>query len=91
MTSVGMHEAKTRLSQLVQEVEAGGEVVITRHGRPVARLTRIEPRRRSDGFGSMRGKGTVEDLSWEAVLAGDAELLEMFGLAEPQTAEPRTE
>ncbi len=82
MTSVGMHEAKTRLSALVQEVEAGGEVVITRHGRPVARLLRVEPVDRSRGRGAMRGTAAVEDLTWEYFQEGDAEVLEMFGLDE---------
>jgi prevent-host-death family protein len=35
---VGILEAKTHLSKLIEEVRAGGEVVITRHGAPVARL-----------------------------------------------------
>ena len=38
MKHVGMFEAKTHLSSLVDEVERGREVVITRHGKPVARL-----------------------------------------------------
>lgn len=38
MTTVGILEAKTHLSALVDQVEAGQEVTITRHGRPVARL-----------------------------------------------------
>jgi antitoxin (DNA-binding transcriptional repressor) of toxin-antitoxin stability system len=38
-----MFEAKTNLSSLVEEVEKGGEVVITRHGKPVARLVRTTP------------------------------------------------
>ncbi|MDQ3371867.1 MAG: type II toxin-antitoxin system prevent-host-death family antitoxin [Actinomycetota bacterium] len=38
MIEVGMHEAKTTLSQLVERVHAGEDVVITRHGEPVARL-----------------------------------------------------
>ena len=33
-----MHEAKTKLSQLVQRAEAGEEIVIARNGKPVARL-----------------------------------------------------
>jgi prevent-host-death family protein len=40
---VGMFEAKTNLSALVEEVENGGAVVITRHGKPVAKLVRAEP------------------------------------------------
>jgi prevent-host-death family protein len=35
---VGIFEAKTHLSSLIDEVEKGREVVITRHGKPVARL-----------------------------------------------------
>lgn len=40
MKHVGMFEAKTRLSALVEEVEKGGQVVITRHGKPVVELVR---------------------------------------------------
>jgi prevent-host-death family protein len=38
MITVGTFEAKTHLSALLDKVEAGEEVVITRHGKPVARL-----------------------------------------------------
>jgi prevent-host-death family protein len=38
MKHVGIFEAKTHLSSLLGEVERGGEVTITRHGKPVARL-----------------------------------------------------
>jgi prevent-host-death family protein len=36
--TVNVHEAKTHLSKLLEQVEAGGEIVIARAGRPVARL-----------------------------------------------------
>ena len=36
--SVGVHEAKTHLSRLIEDVAAGDEVVITRRGEAVARL-----------------------------------------------------
>lgn len=39
---VNMHEAKTRLSQLVQKAEQGEEVLIARGGKPVARLVALE-------------------------------------------------
>jgi len=35
---VNVHEAKTRLSQLLAEVEGGQEVVVARNGTPVAKL-----------------------------------------------------
>ena len=38
MREVGVLEAKTHLSALLDEVEQGGELAITRHGRVVARL-----------------------------------------------------
>jgi prevent-host-death family protein len=44
MKHVGIFEAKTKLSDLVAEVEKGQEFVITRHGKPVARLVRAEQR-----------------------------------------------
>ncbi|MFT4046152.1 MAG: type II toxin-antitoxin system prevent-host-death family antitoxin [Solimonas sp.] len=41
MTEVGTLEAKNRLSSLLDEVLDGGEVIITRHGKPVAKLVAI--------------------------------------------------
>ena len=41
MPHVGMHEAKTKLSQLVERAEAGEDIVIQRNGKPVARLVPI--------------------------------------------------
>jgi prevent-host-death family protein len=63
-TTVNMHEAKTRLSQLVATVEAGEEVVIARAGKPVAKLTAITPRKRAKfGFakGSVKVRGDITD------------------------------
>jgi prevent-host-death family protein len=38
MTEVGAFEAKNKLSALLDRVEKGEEIVITRHGRPIAKL-----------------------------------------------------
>jgi prevent-host-death family protein len=38
---VSVHEAKTQLSRLLDLVQDGEEVVILRHGKPVARLTTV--------------------------------------------------
>ncbi len=53
-----MHEAKTQLSKLVERVEAGEEIVITRRGEPAVRLV---PERHDGGFASLAGawKGRV--------------------------------
>ena len=42
MHQVTVHEAKMHLSRLLREIVEGEEVVITRSGRPVARLVPIE-------------------------------------------------
>lgn len=44
MPVVNVHEAKTQLSRLLAQVEAGEEVVIARRGAPVARLVACKPR-----------------------------------------------
>jgi prevent-host-death family protein len=41
MPQIGAFEAKTHLSELLDRVEAGEELVIARHGRPVARLVPV--------------------------------------------------
>lgn len=42
MQILAIHEAKNNFSALLHAVEAGDEVVLTRHGKPVARLIREE-------------------------------------------------
>lgn len=39
---INVHEAKTHLSQLLDDVQAGEDLVIARAGKPVARLVRYE-------------------------------------------------
>ena len=38
MERIGIYEAKSRLSELIERAEKGGEVTITRHGKAVAKL-----------------------------------------------------
>jgi prevent-host-death family protein len=39
---VGAYEAKTHLSELLEKVEAGEEITITKHGSPVAKLVPVK-------------------------------------------------
>ena len=55
-TVVNVHEAKTHLSRILEEVEAGTEVVIARAGKPVARLVPFEPVPRRKRLGLLRGR-----------------------------------
>jgi antitoxin Phd len=49
MTQVSLSEARTQLSELVHQAEAGGPVYITRRGKPVAILLSAEEYRRLSG------------------------------------------
>ncbi len=60
MATVNVHEAKTQLSRLLAQVEAGEEVVIARNGKPVARLVPCEQRGRRR-FGSLRGRIKLDE------------------------------
>ena len=40
--TVGAYEAKTHLSELLEKVEAGEEIIITKHGTPVAKLVPVK-------------------------------------------------
>jgi prevent-host-death family protein len=49
MDGISLADAKARLSELIDRVEAGDTIDITRRGRPVARLTAVaRPRKRID-------------------------------------------
>jgi prevent-host-death family protein len=51
MGQYNVQEAKTRLSELLNQVENGEDVVIAKAGRPVARLVKIDrPHKRELGF-----------------------------------------
>jgi len=40
---IGIYEAKSKLSRLVEKAEAGEEVILTRRGRPVAKIVNVAP------------------------------------------------
>jgi prevent-host-death family protein len=60
MSTFTVHQAKTQLSKLLAEVEAGEEVVIARGSKPVARLVPFEPKTRRV-FGRLKGKIAIDD------------------------------
>jgi prevent-host-death family protein len=62
MALVNIHQAKTHLSQLLQEVEQGQEVVIARSGVPIARLVAWRaPAQPVAAPGAMRGRIQLAD------------------------------
>lgn len=61
MTQVNIHDAKTHLSKLIERASHGEEFIIARAGKPVARLTAIQPIERGRRFGAMKGKAVVDN------------------------------
>ena len=70
--SIGLFEAKTHLSELVSRVEAGEEIVITRHNKPVVRLVAMD--HSDDLNGAARQKAIADLLAFEPIDMGDASL-----------------
>ena len=61
MKQVNVHEAKTHLSRLIDEVEAGAEITIAKAGRPVAKLSPIQGKGRRRRLGMLDGKFRIPD------------------------------
>lgn len=59
--SVNIHEAKTNLSRLLVRVELGEEIVISRAGKPVARLAPMKPKSEGRRLGSAAGEFRTPD------------------------------
>jgi len=57
---VNMHDAKSNLSKLVEEAEAGEDVVLARAGKPVVRLVPVRPSRKRR-LGRWKGKVEMSD------------------------------
>lgn len=80
MDAVNMHEAKSRLSALVEAVESGreAEVVIARNGKPAARLVPIARPDVRARIGIAKGEFTMSD-DWDKY---DEEIAAMFNQGE---------
>ena len=64
---VTVHVAKTQLSRLIQAVENGDDVVISRRDVPVARLVPVVHRPKQRKFGAMKGRARVDDSFFESL------------------------
>lgn len=75
MATINIHEAKTHLSRLVEEVSAGEEITIAKAGKPVARLVALTTPRQIRKPGFLKGKIRIAR-DFDAPLS--AELLDAF-------------
>ncbi|HYQ05108.1 MAG TPA: type II toxin-antitoxin system prevent-host-death family antitoxin [Polyangiaceae bacterium] len=77
MRSVNVHEAKTQLSKLLEEVEAGERVIIARAGEPVAVLGPYKAAVRRRRLGLFAGQVTIRE-DFDELPADIAEALGMI-------------
>jgi prevent-host-death family protein len=60
-TVINIHEAKTHLSRIIEEVARGKAVIIGKAGKPMARLVPMTPEVRPKKLGTLKGKIRVSD------------------------------
>ena len=60
-TTINIHEAKTHLSKIVDDVAAGAEVIIAKAGKPMARLIPLETGLQPKKLGILKGQVKVPD------------------------------
>ena len=71
---VNTHEAKSRLSELIREAEAGTEVIVARNGQPVAKIVAWTPSAPAREPGAWAGQ-----VSYSAdVVGADPDIAELF-------------
>jgi prevent-host-death family protein len=69
---VNIRDARNRLTELVKRAEEGEEIVLTRHGRPTAKLVALAPTERALG----QAKGEIREIDkewWKAMTDEEAE------------------
>jgi prevent-host-death family protein len=70
--SIGAFDAKTRLGDLLDRVEHGEAITITRRGRPVARIVPVTPdgedaQRAAEELRGLRRANRLDGLDWKAM------------------------
>jgi len=79
MEIINIHEAKTRLSKLLQQVSRGEPFIIAKAGRPIAKVVSVE----SPGAGQVRRLGFLAgeiDVPDDFDRMGAGEIAESFGI-----------
>lgn len=79
MRQVNIHEAKTHLSQLLEDVARGDDIIIAKAGKPIARLVAIDNDTAPRPLGLLKGKIWIAD-DFDAPLP--EEILQSFGGSE---------
>ncbi|HWD80236.1 MAG TPA: type II toxin-antitoxin system prevent-host-death family antitoxin [Kribbella sp.] len=73
-----IHDAKTQLSRIIDRVEHGETVIISRAGHPVAKVVPLPAVRRRTGWGSLSGRIAWSD-DWDSPDTNEA-IADDFGM-----------
>jgi prevent-host-death family protein len=73
-----IHDAKTNLSRIIERVEHGEEIIISRAGTPVAKVVPLRPGTKRSGRGSLAGRLRMAD-DWDSPAVND-DIARDFGL-----------
>jgi prevent-host-death family protein len=61
MNVLSLTEIKAKFSEIVEQVISGEEIIITKMGKPVARISRYESAQQNCRLGCMQGQATLPD------------------------------
>jgi prevent-host-death family protein len=78
-TQFNIHDAKTNLSRIIERVERGEEIIISRAGHPVAKVVPLVRTVSRTGRGSLRGKLVLAE-DWDSAAVNEA-IARDFGLS----------
>lgn len=70
MQTINIHEAKTHLSRLLEQVAGGDEIIIAKAGKAIARLVPLDAAPKKRQLGLLKGKLNVPD-DFDAPLTDD--------------------
>jgi prevent-host-death family protein len=73
-----IHDAKTNLSRIIERAERGEEIIISRAGKPVAKVIPLEDKVKRVGRGSLAGVLVLDD-DWDSDET-NSEIADEFGL-----------
>jgi prevent-host-death family protein len=74
-----IHDAKTNLSRIIERVERGEEIIISRAGHPVAKVIPLRSTVHRTGRGSLRGSLVLTE-DWDSAEVNEA-IARDFGMA----------
>jgi prevent-host-death family protein len=87
MIQINIHQAKTRLSELLEQVQAGENVVIAKAGKPIAQLVPLQKSPRKPGFLPPEYRIGQEFFAADAEIAADFATSEIFPAKKTRTSQ----